>query len=420
LSARDIDQVLLQSVANDAGNGHQGNPTWTVLLMTDSCIEERERLVSLKFPLRIGLTVTSLVFTAGCTLPGTTSTDVTATTTIDSNPATTTISTPSADLTGIKTYLLDQAQRLQESTATLQAAANQYYALAEAADFDYAALWQEQHAAVSDILAAAQEAWLVASPGYEKMEGIVAGTAELANFDVILDAGSSGADDPENAVPFDLTLPNGEVLPKPGNLFGVTESALWGTESAYAITDVTADFDGNGTVDFGEALPEANVLKAAADALNSYAVELHDAAEVWNPNPTDAFTALVVMVPTMNEYFASWRDSRFVAGESSTQRDFVAISRLADIGDILSGLEVVYGEVQPMVDTVDAAQGEQIATGLADLKAFVADIHEQEQSGKRYTPEEADLLGAEAQNRATTVTGQISQVAAQLGITIDE
>ena len=126
-----------------------------MLLVTDYCIEERERLVSLKFPLRIGLTITSLVLTAGCTLPNAMSTDVNAPTTIDSNPATTTISAPSTDLSGIKTYLLDQARSLQESTAALQAAANQYYALAEAADFDYAALWQEQHAAVSDILAAA-------------------------------------------------------------------------------------------------------------------------------------------------------------------------------------------------------------------------------------------------------------------------
>ncbi len=47
-------------------------------------------------------------------------------------------------------------------------------------------------------------------------------------------------------------------------------------------------------------------------------------------------------------------------------------------------------------------------------------IHQQEQGGRRYTAEEADLLGAEAQNRATAVTGQIAQVAAQLGVVIEE
>lgn len=41
-----------------------------------------------------------------------------------------------------------------------------------------------------------------------------------------------------------------------------------------------------------------------------------------------------------------------------------------------------------------------------------------EQGGKRFTAEEADTLGAETQNRATAITGQISQVAGALGVTI--
>jgi hypothetical protein len=57
---------------------------------------------------------------------------------------------------------------------------------------------------------------------------------------------------------------------------------------------------------------------------------------------------------------------------------------------------------------------------LTDLKAFVADIYSREQSGKRFTPEDADLLGAEAQNRATALTGQIAQVAAKLHIQVEE
>lgn len=328
--------------------------------------------------------------------------------------------TPSVDLAGIKRYLLAQTASLQESTAALQAAVNEYYTLVDANNFDYATLWQTHAAEVSAALTTAKEAWIVASPGYEKMEGIVAGVPVLAEFDLILDAGSSGADDPENAVPFDLTLPNGEILAQPGNLFGITESALWGTEPIYTVADVAADLNGDGAIDFGESLPNANVMKAAADALHHYTLELESAAESWTPTADEAFTALIVMTPTMNEYFASWRDSRFVVGEGSTQRDFVAISRLADMGDILGGLEVVYEEVRPLVETLDATQSEQIANGLRELKAFIANIYTQEQSGKRYTPEEADLLGAEAQNRATAVTGQLSQVAAQLGIVIEE
>jgi hypothetical protein len=109
-----------------------------------------------------------------------------------------------------------------------------------------------------------------------------------------------------------------------------------------------------------------------------------------------------------------------VVGEASTQRDFVAISRLADIQDILGGLELVYAQVQPLVATVDADQAAQIANDLTGLREFVADIYSQEQGGKRFTPEEADLLGAEAQDRATSITGRISQMAAQLGVEIEE
>ncbi len=69
---------------------------------------------------------------------------------------------------------------------------------------------------------------------------------------------------------------------------------------------------------------------------------------------------------------------------------------------------------------VDADQAAQIGTDLSGLRVFVADIYAQEQGGKQFTPEEADLLGAEAQDRATSITGRISQIAAQLGVEIEE
>lgn len=137
------------------------------------------------------------------------------------------------------------------------------------------------------------------------------------------------------------------------------ESTLWGTEPAYT-SNAPVDLNGNGAQEFGELLPEANVLKAGADALDRYAGELATAAQGWQPTNADAFTALVVMVPTMNEYFASWKNSRFVSGDTSEQRDFVAISRLADMQDILGGLQVVYEGVSPQVQQVDDAQDKSL------------------------------------------------------------
>jgi hypothetical protein len=276
-----------------------------------------------------------------------------------------------------------------------------------------------QAEAAAGYVLTAREAWLAASPAYEKMEGIVAGVLTLADYDVILDAGASGAEDPEGAVPFDLELPDGTVLPQPGNLFGVLESTLWGTYAEYS-SGVDLDYDIDGEIEFGEVLPDAQVLKAAADLTDSYAIELGEAANAWEPTLSDAFTSLVVMVPTMSEYFGSWKASRFVAGEASTQRDFVVISRLSDIIDILSSLQVVYAEVKPLVAEHDPDQAKQIDANLAALKDFVAGIYAEEQAGKVFTAEEADSLGAEAQDRATAIAGQVTQVAAALGIELAE
>lgn len=327
--------------------------------------------------------------------------------------------TAHTDLGGIKTYLMGKLAQLHGSSSTLKDASERYYALAEAAGFDYAAMWGANPTEVSTALNDAKVAWLLLSPLYEQTEGIVAGTPSLAEYDVILDAGASGAEDPEGAVPFDLNLPDGRVLEQPGNLFGILESSLWGTYDEYT-TGIEADLDGNGSIDFGETLPDANVLKSAADTTDSYVIELYESADAWEPTESDAFTALVVMVPTMSEYFDSWKNSRFILGDETEQRDFVVISRLADIQDILSSLQVVYTEVKSLVESVDSAQATQIETSLEDLKQFVADVYAKEQGGYQYTPEEADVLGAEAQDRATAIAGQVAQVAAQLNITIEE
>ena len=327
--------------------------------------------------------------------------------------------TSTTDLGGIKTYLLGKSTELTNSSQALKEASDKYYELAKASGFDYAALVESYLGEVSEALTSAKSAWMAASPLYEQMEGIVAGTPSLAEYDVILDAGTSAEEDPEGAVPFDLTLPDGRVLPKPGNLFGVLESTLWGTYADFT-SGVEADLDGNGSIDFGEKLPDANVLKAGADTLHNYTTELGTASSEWQPTESDAFTALVVMVPTMSEYFNSWKNSRFILGDASEQRDFVVISRLSDIQNILGSLQVVYGEVKPLVEAEDAAQATQIETSLEDLKNFVADVYAKEQGGYQHTPEEADVLGAEAQNRATAIAGQVAQMAAKLNITIEE
>ena len=329
-------------------------------------------------------------------------------------------SVSAADLSAIKSYLITKIEELKVSSGELQFAANAYYETAKSVDFDYVNLWETNSTEVTMQLLNAKDAWMAASPLYEEIEGIVAGVPSLSEYDVILDAGASAADDPENAVPFDLVLSDGRVFEQPGNLFGIMEMTLWGTNDEYVVNNVDPDLNSNGQIDFGEALPDANVLLGAVDLFDSYVKELDESAQAWEPTESDAFTALVVMVPTMTEYFDSWKNSRFVAGEDSSQADFVAISRLADIQDILSSLQVVYDGVKPMVIEMDSTQATDIENGLSNLKQFVADVYAQEQNGRQYTAEEAELLGHEAQNRATAITGQVSQVAAALNILISE
>jgi hypothetical protein len=336
-------------------------------------------------------------------------------------PAASSATGPAADLSAVKDYLTEHTALLSGFTARFAADAQRYFDLAEGTGFDYARLWAEHADEVGPLVEQMKSDWIEGNPYYERVEGIVAGTPSLSEYDVILDAGSSAAEDPESAVPFDLTLPDGRVLEQPGNLYNLTEGALWGTVSEeLGVPSTSVDLDGDGQTSFGEVLPDAGFLVAAAQAFDTYAGELTAVAEEWRPAASDAFTALVVMVPTMSQYFGQWKESRFVAGDGSGAQAFNVVSRLSDIRDILGGLEVIYTGVEPLVATADVAQSRQTGRELADLTAFIADLHEQEQSGNRFTPEEADTLGSEAQERATAIAGQISQAAAELGITIEQ
>ena len=245
---------------------------------------------------------------------------------------------------------------LQEHTAALAADAEAYHALAEEAGFDYEQLLADNREEVAALIEKMQGTFQEANPAYEEMEGVVAGVPSLADFDVIIDAGADKSD-PENAVPFSITTPGGKTYEQPGNFMFLTETSLWGTEEQFAAKGVEPDLDGDGKVEFGEALPDADFLVAAASDFAANAKELDAAAQEWEPTPEDAFTALVVMTPTMSEYFEAWKHSRFVAGDKAEETAFVAASRLQDIADILGGLVLVYDNVEPTIAEDDPAAG---------------------------------------------------------------
>lgn len=322
------------------------------------------------------------------------------------------------DLGAIKGYALEKAEAMKAGTEAFLAEAEAYYALVEAAGDDpYAALWAADPGALRALVQQMRSDWLEASINYEEAEGIIAGVPSLAYYDTLLDAGPSAEESPEEALDWTLTLPDGTTLESPGNLFHhLSEPALYGTNEAFVALD--ADLDGDGKTEYTEALPDATLLLGIAQRLDAETANMIAAVEAWEPTLEDAFTALLVMIPTMNEYFGQWRDSAFVEGSASEEESFVAVSRLSDILSILTGLDLVYDSVAPVVVTGDAELDAQIQVGFDDLMAFVDDLFTQEQDGVLFAAEEVDFFGTEAQDKAETLAAQVAQGADLAGLTI--
>jgi hypothetical protein len=324
-----------------------------------------------------------------------------------------------ADLGAVKGYLLDHTERLVADTGRLRRDAEAYHALAKDANFDYDALLAEDRDALAAAVERLQRDYRAANPSYERMEGVVAGVPELADYDVTIDAGGD-ASEPDSAVPFTLKTPEGRTFRQPGNFFFLVETSVFGTEAKFTAKDVEPDLDGDGRVAFGEAVPDADFLMTATREFEKTAKELDAAARAWTPSEADAFNALVVMTPTMSEYFEAWKNSRFVAGEAATETAFAGASRLQDIADILSGLEVIYENVEPRIAEASGDQAEQTQRSLDRLQTYAARLRDEERGGKRFTPEEAETLGTDAQEQAEAIAGQVSQAAGRLGIELQE
>jgi hypothetical protein len=323
---------------------------------------------------------------------------------------------PGVRLEPVKSYLLRHTAQLTRFTGKFDADAAKYDQLAKASHYDYGRLWREQPQAVATLVNRLKRQWVEGNPLYERVEGIVAGTPSLARYDVIIDAGSSAKEDPASAVPFSLKLADGRTLNQPGNFYNLTEGMLWGTLPEF--TKRKADLDGDGKIEFGEVLPDAIALRAATQGFDRYGRQLDRSAKAWTPTASDAFTSLVVMIPTMTEYFGQWKVSRFVLGTKAKGEAFNVVSRLSDIGDILGGLRVIYAGVGPAIARQDPQQSAQTRQELDALWSFVGKLKAQERSGKRFMPQQADTLGRTAQERGTAIAGQVTQAAALLKVRI--
>ena len=188
------------------------------------------------------------------------------------------------------------------------------------------------------------------------------------------------------------------MLEQPGNFFFLTETSLLGTNADLQARGVEPDLDADGRIAFGKALPDARMVAAVTRDFAKQAAELDRAARAWQPTRQDALQALVTMTPTMSEYFGQWKQSRFIAGADAEEQAFAASSRLKDIEDILSGLVLIYANVRPVIAEADRAQASQTGRDLSGLRDFATELRRKEDRGRRFSAEQADALGAEAQH----------------------
>ena len=332
------------------------------------------------------------------------------------------VSAQDADLAAIKVYAEENAAQMKEATEAFLASATDYFDRVKAATEQdsadpYAILVDEQEDEITQLVLDLRQTWFDASLYYELNEGIVAGTPSLEFFDVIIDAGPSVVDDPDEALEWTLVLPDGTELESPGNLFhSLSEPAIYGTDPELVASSVELETEDGEVI---RSLPDANFLLGVAQRLDEETGNLVTAIDEWDPTLEDAFHALVVMIPTMNEYFGQWRESVFVAGDNAEETAFVGTSRLFDIVNILNGLRVTYDNVSPELADVEDDLDGQIAEGFDNLQGFVGDVFEQEQEGVVFEAEEVDLLGTEAQNSAEELAALVTQAADVVGVELE-
>ncbi|MFD1794513.1 EfeM/EfeO family lipoprotein [Paracoccus aurantiacus] len=317
-------------------------------------------------------------------------------------------------LESVKAFTLEHNDALIVEAEKMQTAAEDYAALIDANGGDYVAAWAAEPQKLAESVQALRAQWLAASNQYETIEGIVAGIPSTAKYDLILDAGNPGTE-AEGVAEFDLTLPDGTVLEKPGSLFHtITEPLFWGTDKDHV--KVEADLNGNGSADPGEVLFDANLALGAAQGMVKWAKALRDDMAAWEPNRDDAFTAVVTMTPTVGDYFGEWKESQFLGGDEAA---FVAQSRLIDVLGIMGGCQLMYSAaVSPVVATSDAALDSAVTNDFDELIALVSETREREAAGETFSAEEADALGSEAQDIAERIVSQVLQAAAKNGVEI--
>ena len=337
-------------------------------------------------------------------------------------PAATAGASQKAGFPGLQKRLVGQSKKLVVFTKEFKADAERYNRLAAATGYDYARLWRTKQAQVKPLLADMKRDWLEHNSDYERMEGIVAGTPSLVQYDVDIDAGASFKEDPKGAVSFSLKAPDGRTFKQPGALYNITEAALWGEDRSLVAKGVKPDLDGDGKAgEFGEALPDADFLRRRRARVRRQTPQAaRRSATAYKPN-TDRRAhrarrdgADDVRVLRRLEELALRRRRQ---GEETS---FVVASRLNDIPTSSAASRSSTTDVRPQIAKVDPDQAAQTRRELDGLAAFIEKIYATRGAAASGSPpQDADTLGdAGPGSRRQAIAGQVSQAAAKLGIKV--
>lgn len=306
----------------------------------------------------------------------------------------------------VKSYLVKKLDKVKVASADFVKNSNEYAALVAANGGTVESAYQAKPREMEKLVTRMQENYkAMDSYGYETVEGIVAGVDAMAAYDIYLDAGVPASEGPDDVAPVILDLGEGQKIVKEGALFTfIIEPALWGGDKRWVVA-----------VGDGKTMPRPEVLVAAAADADKKIGELVADANAWNASVSDCFGAMVVMTPTLSDYFEDWKESRYSEDKSGR---FQAVSRVSDMRGIMGSCQVMYDAVEKSVAEKDKALAKSVSSGFKEIMAFLDKIESREKQGE-IKAAEIDELATQAKEKTDKIVPQIEQSAAVSGVKID-
>ena len=307
----------------------------------------------------------------------------------------------------VKSYLLQGLEKVKAASEDFVANSEAYSKLVADHGGSVEAAYKADPKKLEKSLAKMQENYkAMDSFGYETIEGIVAGVPSLADYDIYLDAGVPASEGPDDVAPVMLDLGNGKKIDKEGALFTyIIEPMLWGGDPRWGTA-----VDGGKKV-----LPRPEILAAAAQDVNRKLGELLADAKAWNASVADCFGAMIVMTPTLSDYFEDWKESRYAKEKSGR---FQAVSRVSDMRGIMGSCQVMFEAVEGQVAEKDKSLAKSVDLGFKGIMSFLDTIEKREKQGG-IKGAEIDELATQAKEKTDKLVPQIEQSAAVLGVRVE-